>query len=76
MVNLSDLPENSAKASLDSSGKKPSAGTAAQEKRYYISSLKADAERLGKAIRSHWSVESAPQVHEVRRFCHELNLCA
>ena len=28
VVNLSDLPENSAKASLDSSGKKPSAGTA------------------------------------------------
>jgi predicted transposase YbfD/YdcC len=29
-----------------------------QETRYYISSLKADAERLGQAVRSHWSVEN------------------
>jgi len=29
-----------------------------QETRYYISSLKAEAEKLGKAIRSHWSVEN------------------
>ena len=29
-----------------------------QEIRYYISSLKPDAERLGKAIRSHWKVEN------------------
>lgn len=28
------------------------------EKRYHISSLKPDAERLGKAARSHWSVEN------------------
>jgi predicted transposase YbfD/YdcC len=29
-----------------------------QETRYYISSLKADAERLGRTVRSHWSIEN------------------
>lgn len=33
-------------------------GKTTQETRYYISSLKADAEKLGKAARSHWSVEN------------------
>lgn len=29
------------------------------ERRYYISSLEADAKRLGKAIRGHWSIENS-----------------
>ncbi len=29
------------------------------ERRYYISSLKADAKQLGKAIRGHWSIENS-----------------
>lgn len=33
-------------------------GKTTQETRYYISSLKSDAKRLGKAIRSHWRVEN------------------
>jgi predicted transposase YbfD/YdcC len=28
------------------------------ERRYYISSLKSDAEKIGKSIRSHWSIEN------------------
>jgi predicted transposase YbfD/YdcC len=34
------------------------AGKTAIERRFYISSLPADAERLGQAIRAHWSVEN------------------
>lgn len=33
-------------------------GKTTQETRYYISSLKADAEKLGKTARCHWSVEN------------------
>jgi predicted transposase YbfD/YdcC len=29
------------------------------ERRYYISSLSAEAEQIGKAIRSHWSIENS-----------------
>jgi predicted transposase YbfD/YdcC len=35
---------------------------------FYISSLAADAVRLGEAVRSHWGIESAPQAHTRRRF--------
>jgi predicted transposase YbfD/YdcC len=35
-----------------------SEGKRAQEERYFISSLSADAERLAKAIRGHWGVEN------------------
>lgn len=34
------------------------AGKTSLERRFYISSLPADAERLGQAIRAHWSVEN------------------
>jgi predicted transposase YbfD/YdcC len=30
-----------------------------KERRYYISSLGADAEQVGKAIRGHWSIENS-----------------
>ncbi len=30
-----------------------------RERRYYISSLTADAKQLGQAIRSHWSIENS-----------------
>nr|WP_166154847.1 ISAs1 family transposase [Neochlamydia sp. AcF84]NGY94568.1 hypothetical protein [Neochlamydia sp. AcF84] len=44
------------------------------EARYYIASEKASAEKHGLGIRSHWSIESAPQAHkEVQE---ELKLCA
>ena len=33
-------------------------GKTSQETRYYISSLSGDAEKIGKAIRSHWSIEN------------------
>ncbi len=35
------------------------AGSVEQERRFYISSLPADAEKLGSAIRQHWGVENA-----------------
>jgi predicted transposase YbfD/YdcC len=46
-------------------------GKTEREIRYYITSLKPDAERLNRAIRQHWGIESAPQAHTRRRF--ELN---
>jgi predicted transposase YbfD/YdcC len=33
-------------------------GKESVERRYYISSISNDAERIGKSIRSHWSVEN------------------
>lgn len=33
-------------------------GTTSRERRYYISSLRADAERLGDCIRRHWGIEN------------------
>ena len=44
------------------------------ELRFYISSRDANAESLGKGIREHWGVESAPQAHKGEK--HELSLCA
>jgi predicted transposase YbfD/YdcC len=34
-------------------------GQVSQEKRYYLSSLSVDAERLAEAIRGHWSIENS-----------------
>lgn len=34
-------------------------GKVSQEKRYYISSLECDAQKIGKAIRSHWGIENS-----------------
>ncbi len=36
-----------------------------QETLYYISSLSAAPSRIADAIRSHWEVESVPQVHKL-----------
>jgi predicted transposase YbfD/YdcC len=33
-------------------------GVASTERRYYISSLQADAERMGTVVRGHWGVEN------------------
>jgi hypothetical protein len=33
------------------------------ERRYYLSSLPAEAAHLGERIRGHWGIESAPQAH-------------
>jgi predicted transposase YbfD/YdcC len=35
------------------------------EKRYYISSLAANAEKILEATRQHWGIESAPQAHKL-----------
>jgi predicted transposase YbfD/YdcC len=35
-------------------------GAFSSEKRYYISSLDADSEKLGEAIRRHWEIENRP----------------
>lgn len=35
------------------------------EKRYYLSSLPADAKKILAATRLHWGVESAPQAHKL-----------
>ncbi len=32
---------------------------ASEERRYYLSSLEADAEKIGMAIRSHWGIENS-----------------
>ena len=34
-------------------------GKTERETRFYISSLRADAERLGDAVRSHWGIENS-----------------
>ena len=39
-----------------------------REFRFYITSLGADAERLGATVRAHWQLGSAPQAHTRRRF--------
>ena len=51
-------------------------GTVEKERRYYITSLDSDPSHLLKAIRSHWAIESAPQVHKEGGLCHGLKLCA
>ncbi len=51
-------------------------GKISEEKRYYIASEKASAQIYGLKVRSHWGIESAPQVHKEGGFCHELKLCA
>ena len=45
-----------------------------RERRYYISSLPADAKRIAHAVRSHWEVESVPQAHS-KEVLHELTNC-
>lgn len=47
-------------------------GKTTEEEVYYISDLEINAEKIGDAIRRHWGVESAPQVHKERGSCHEL----
>lgn len=47
------------------------------EDRYYISSLSLPPERILKAIRSHWAIESAPQAHEKEVYVeHRPRACA
>ena len=50
------------------------------EHRYYISSHQPDAQAIGYYIRTHWSVESAPQVRKLvlptKGVTAELNVCA
>ena len=48
-------------------------GKTTEEKRYYISSLRTSAQRIGEVVRLHWGIESAPQAHE--GVLHEL-ICA
>jgi hypothetical protein len=43
-------------------------GKTERETRFYITSLSLPAERVGRMIRDHWAVESAPQAHTRRRF--------
>ena len=40
-------------------------GKISTERRFFISSLPADAKRIADAVRSHWLIESAPQAHKV-----------
>jgi predicted transposase YbfD/YdcC len=51
-------------------GEKTSTETA-----YYLSSLKVSAATMGKRIRAHWSIESAPQAHRME-VENELTNCA
>jgi hypothetical protein len=42
--------------------------TTSIERRYYITSLVADAALVGGRIRGHWGIESAPQAHRKESF--------
>jgi predicted transposase YbfD/YdcC len=43
---------------VEVSSKRESKGVVQKEKRYYISSLSKDAQKLGRVIRSHWAIEN------------------
>jgi predicted transposase YbfD/YdcC len=44
------------------------------ERRFFISSLPADASKIAQAVRAHWAVESVPQAHG-KEVQHELTDC-
>ena len=47
------------KALVEVKSKREIKGVISEETRYYITSLEADAEKIGKAIRSHWAIENS-----------------
>ncbi|SFK98684.1 hypothetical protein SAMN04244574_02671, partial [Azotobacter beijerinckii] len=49
-------------------------GKVSHERRYYISSLAPDAERLASAIRQHWGIEN--RVHGAWTWCLPMTGCA
>jgi predicted transposase YbfD/YdcC len=44
-------------------------GKTSTETQYYISSCEIDARLLGKVVRGHWGIESAPQAHKEEKLC-------
>ena len=47
------------------------------ERRFFISSLPADAQTIAGAVRAHWLIESAPQAHEKEVYVeHRPRACA